>query len=377
MRTIVRETEYDCGCKYLPESVSLEQALKVGFNESEYPPFCVDHPDAPAIRAEIDVQIDNSGIETMWLCDRKYLYSSEMHLAPLAPSNPLRYGVMIHSGFEHFWEAVKEGKDYETASVRAEDAFMEQWIDSGGLVDRARTDDMAQAIFAKYATFVMSRDLAGYKWEVEDTEVNGSIYLEKIKVGIENHNIYYVINVDMVVMCDGKRWIVDYKTHSGNYFGDDWVKPWQMSSQMTGYIATYQELLNREVAGVQIVGILIKMLKSGPQPDFLPIEIRKTQGLIDEWKKDILATYQRIIINRRSGYWPKCDKACDKWYASCPYMNVCEEDPALRHLQLENNYRTVVWDADNRKEIEIGTDGRTVIHKSRDFNIDILAQLDK
>jgi hypothetical protein len=376
MRTIVTEIEYDCGCKLIPQRLNLERALAVGFDESNFEPFCRDHPTSPAIRVEKDVRIDNSGIESMWLCDRRHLYASEQHLRPMLESNALDYGSMLHWGFENFWKGVKEGLAYEDAGIKAEDAFMEMWLDKGGLVDDVRNDELARAIFANYPIFVQNTELAGDKWEPEAAEVAGGIFLQTIKVGIENHNIFYVINVDLTVHCRGKRWIVDYKSHKNSGFYPMWIKPWQTSSQMTGYIYTYRQLVGDEVAGVFIVGVLVKMLKAGPAPDFIIIPVEKTDGLLEEWRRDLLATYQRLIINRRSGHWAKNDKACDKW-GGCPYIELCVTDPSLRQLSIDSNFRRVVWDADQRKAFEVDDSGIKSKEREREFNIDILAQLDK
>jgi hypothetical protein len=377
MKTLVTTIEYDCGC-----TVEFDEAHEINATiypsererEEAIPRFCDDHPDAPAVAIDKDVRLDYSGLSPIWLCDRLYEYTQEERLRTLAPANALRFGTWIHAGMEIFWKAVKEGHDIETASEIAAQQFQDLWTDNGGLLDDVRTDETAYAIFPKYPIFLQNQMLAGEAWRPKEMEISGAVSLGTIKVGLETHNIYYVVNIDLT--CDKGEgtplWLFDFKTHKNSGFYPQWIRPWDVSHQMTGYLYCYRELTHNDCAGINIIGILVKRLKSGPAPDFITIPQTRTEGQLEEWRRDILASYQRIVINRRANHWMKCDSACSKW-GICDFMPVCGSDPRERQGVINLNYQKVFWDAEKRQEIQI--EAPALAADSGEFRVDFMRYL--
>ena len=199
------------------------------------------------------LQLDNSGMETSTTCPRSFFYSS-IQARVAKGGEALVYGSAHHEGLEAYYK----GKSIQEVRSAVLNTF-EQGQEMGWRTPESALDSVTQYI-AKYKneTIKPLRDgedkpmvevpfsIPLGEIEVDDffqidrsflvnpegdtciagTKPDGSFYINKL-------TIFWTGKIDMFVLMDGGKWIMDHKTSSIK--GESYYADFELSHQTVGY----------------------------------------------------------------------------------------------------------------------------------------------
>ena len=132
----------------------------------------------------------------------------------------------------------------------------------------------------------------------------------------------------------GVYFIDDEKT-SGQ-LGENWMKSWNLASQMTGYVWGAQSF-GFQISGVCIrgVSVQVKALRH------LQVMEQRDNWMIDRWLKQLQRDVKRAISMWEEGYWDfALDDACSS-YGGCDLLGVCtSKNP---EMWLDSDFEEDTW----------------------------------
>lgn len=301
---------------------------------------------------------DNTKLES-YTCEMRGHYAMERHLVPKEPAEALAFGIGMHAARET-WIKKSLQNDYEDNPVEAAKiAFKEAWEKELSFdvreVLEINGDRRSYANFCRlFDAYVNVFPITMYD-KIIAIETPFTLYLGTTPKGVE---ISWSGILDLAVEWQGGLFYDDLKT-SSYVIDDKFFSKFRLSGQLTGYAWAGQELGMGNFSGIMIHGIEVKVpqdglkLKKDGTPyarqgravkdmigvDIIPIRPEH----IEEWKKDTLRKIDKIYEAREIKHWTRNRGEICNSFTGCQFRKVCEAIPDLREGQIEQFYKTKVW----------------------------------
>ena len=271
---------------------------------------------------------DNSTLDSMRVCPRRYYYSKVRRWKADRNALPLVFGSSWHASMDYLWA-------HPTAKVEKvfEEGFLKEWnksefADSDLFDTFPRTPARAFDMLKKYIERYQS-------WLENNIKV---IEIEKafiVPLSESHQELFYIGKWDKLYKEGNFYHIVDHKTSSS--FANTWLNSWSPNGQVDGYLYAGHMEYGDLFKSVMIDGALV----SKTTIDFRRVPIERQIDMLDNWKWEVLDLIEQIIYYedrlveiRASGdtekflhTFPKCTTSCTSYYGTCPYMDLCKFVP--------------------------------------------------
>jgi len=304
--------------------------------------------------------IDNSTYEVLMECERKAFYQIVRKRQPKGRANPLNFGSAVHAGLDARYKVGGIATDTLPMQLQSAMGFLE-----GNPTDDWRTAELLIDVLSLYSRTYQCED-----FEVLSNSETGEKFVE-LPFGVEFGEIELVeetllpsLNddgsmsmltlskipvvwsgkIDLVVIHNGKYWLVDHKTTS--MFGDSYFEQYRMSSQFLGYKWALEKTLGIKIEGVMINVLAIrKPTKTGKGCTFHRQWMPAPDHAVPEWRDNTLTNITNWFQCLLDGYVPMRTTSCrTKWHSNCQYINVCTMLPQSREVYLmTGDFEEVTW----------------------------------
>ena len=271
---------------------------------------------------------DNSTLDSMRVCARRYYYSKVRRWKPDRTNIALVFGSGWHASMDFLW-----ANPLATAEEVWEKGFLVEWnksefVESDLFDTFPRTPARAFDMLKKYIERYQS-------WLEHNIEV---VEIEKpfiVPLSESYQNLFYIGKWDKLYK-EGKFYhIIDHKTSSS--FADSWLNSWSPNGQVDGYLYAGHMEYGDLFKSVLIDGALV----SKTQIDFRRVPIERQIDMLDNWKWDVIDLIEQIMYyeNRLSEEraakespkflkaFPKCTTSCTSYFGKCPYLDLCKYVP--------------------------------------------------
>lgn len=282
--------------------------------------------------------IDNTSLEMFTTCPRQAQFYIVKKREKASNSGAKNFGSAMHLSLE------KLRKGFDEPLVKEE--ILQYFTTNPQDPEEWRTPDLALKTFSLYCknypfdNFVILKDPKGTLMvELPFAIPIGSVTM----ANAATVPIVWTGKIDLLVACEGKTFVWDYKTTSmlGTQFFDEFAN----SSQMLGYAWAAQHILEKPVAGV-IVDALCnrKPSKTGNATQFDRQAIYFTQDRISEWTHNTLAICSDFLSHASRDFFPMHTKWCVAKYGKCQFFDVCTSPIEQREFILGTDlYKNVTW----------------------------------
>lgn len=258
-------------------------------------------------------------------CPRKAFYARRLRLGNPTPSSAIRFG--------EAWHALHEARDqYDNGTLVAETLAKLHWQDP----------------FDDYRTAAKLR--LGYdRWLLQD-HVSAMQVVKKefaVNTPIGDGPEPYEGRVDALVQYDNATWVLDYKT-TGR-LDADWITLYRASNQFKWYYLAIAET-TEGIAGVLVdLYHATKGTKSGKEPAdregnrFHLLPITYTAAQLAEARTEFTQASLLWKFMQENELYPKNTANCLQYGVSCPFLDLCDADPAVRE-RLQSAFPTDTFD---------------------------------
>ena len=162
--------------------------------------------------------------------------------------------------------------------------------------------------------------------------------------------IYWTGILDRIVEFQGETYFLELKT-SSRRIDENWLRQFQVSSQLRGYIWAGQQIIGKEFAGAIIHGVEKGAI---PKTDRGKRSISEMLGasivevspqLIEKWRVNTLHKIEAIQAAEAAGsYIQNLGDACNAYnFSGCPYRQLCGNPKEIRERLIESEYVKRVW----------------------------------
>lgn len=266
---------------------------------------------------------DNSTLDVMRVCPRRFYYSKVRKWKPDKESIALLFGSAWHASMDYLWQH---------PSADANEAFgpFQKLWDSSEFADSLDFDSFPRTPARAYD--MLSKYIDRYRNWLQDIQL---LEVEKsfiVPLSEELQKLFYVGNWDKVFIDRGHIYIADHKTTGS--FANSWLNSWSPNGQIDGYLYSGHLYYGDEFRGVLIDGALVQKTSI----DFRRIPVERQTGMLEQWRWEVIDLIEQIIyyenlLNqiRSSGEaqdtlrtFPKCTTSCTSYYGQCPYLDLCK-----------------------------------------------------
>lgn len=266
--------------------------------------------------------VDSQLYETIQLCPQKYNLSFNFNIRPFKKKFALERGSVVHSFFEDYYLALKEGIEWEKA------------LDIG--VQAANKS-------AHETETLLSEEI---EWEIEMLKRAAHFYRfdgwkpieveQPFLVQIYDSDdlaIYLAGKIDLVTDTTSLKNVpVDHKSYSR------WMEPSKSTNQFIFYaLATDSRYLIVNRIGTQ------KTLQDNER--FRRVTLSYTREYLENEKKNIIWWVKQLQFHVETGTWPKNRSSCDK-FGGCDFKPLCdaENESAFKWLMDTMFKKVEPWD---------------------------------
>lgn len=313
------------------------------------------HPELPPLADVLTngdtLLIDNTNLEEMTTCGRRFEYSKIRSRRAVAEKPALRYGSVIHLALEDryknpdFIASLDEPKQVEhmVNFMATNPCPDEEWRNVNSAVEAIRK-------FNRQPDSNETMTLPNGKPAVE---LPFAHLLGKFRNPLgspEWINVVYTGRIDRWVKRGEMTFTLDHKTTS--QLGPGFNEQQKMNSQHLGYMWALWKSLGVKCNGYIINAICTrKPTKTGNQHELAEYTYYKSWDLVDEWYDNMIHLIHRILFHYAHGYFPMETVWCVWKYGRCPFLDVCELPPKDRLLMLNSNlYKENKWSPLNERE---------------------------
>ena len=267
------------------------------------------------------IRISHSAIRQLTSCPRLTLFEKELRLYPVYGSIAMKYGSAYHAAMEAYY---KSGKDLNAA------------IETAALYWSKPTIQDIQDDYRNLENLITSIVFYHERYQYDNTEIMGIqehrietelLLSEEEKDRYGDISVLFVAVIDLVLVIDGMKWVVDFKTTSVEL-------PYLASRlrrmpQLMGYQFVGQDAL-KEISGTMIYYHQLKATKSrttglygAPKIDFMPFPQIYSRKDYNDWRSYVI--FKAFMLNKakEAGYPPDFN-ACFEFNRSCPYLPLCD-----------------------------------------------------
>ncbi len=273
------------------------------------------------------VFFDNSTLDSMRVCPRRFYFSKIRRWKPDRESLPLVFGSAWHASMDYLWAhpnctLEQSFEPFQTLWDQS------QFAGSEDFDSFPRTPARAKDMLARYIDRYQS-------WLANNIEV---LEVEKpfiVPLSESQQNLFYIGKWDKVYREGGSIYITDHKTSSS--FSSTWLDSWSPNGQVDGYLYAGHMTYGDAFKAVMIDGVLVQ--KSSI--DFRKVPIERQIDMLDTWKWEVLdlieqiSYYESELLRTRSEFeetkkrepflraFPKCTTSCTAYYGKCPFHDLC------------------------------------------------------
>lgn len=280
---------------------------------------------------------DNSTLENMRVCPRKFYFSQIRHFQPAGLRMPLIFGSSIHSALDFIWENISKYQRKELLQGAMVN-FLEVWKAEGA--DQADELDIFPRTPSK-ALEILEGYLERYKGDLQRIELIGIEQPFIVPLSLDDETVFYIGKLDKIYKDAYGIHILDHKTAST--ISTTWINSFSPNGQVDGYLHAGYTTFGSEFSGVMIDGLLVTKTVNPKGDKYLRIPINRQPSQLDAWNWEVSdlidmieLNEERLIEYRESGCkqnflpaFPKCTTSCTQYYGTCPYLDLCKywDDP--------------------------------------------------
>lgn len=296
--------------------------------------------------------IDNSALELLMNCPRKFEYSFLRKRVLANSQAALNFGQGVHQALAQRYKQF--GKHLPSNANEVMEAVLNQHFNNYPQPD----NDFRSPALAKRLIEWYNKVYKAETWEVVEfngkPQVEVSFTHELGEVGFHGYPKLKVVlmgRMDLAIKEPHGIWVMDHKT--GSVFGEGFWNTQKMLWQCKGYVWAYQQSYGEKPIGYYIDGIRVRPPKKDdefdPEQGFKRDDFRReayvvTDDDLTEWKDNILATCEELLFHYSRGMLPRRTTHCQSKYGRCSYCDVCSLPEQSRLAMLASSqYQDNVW----------------------------------
>lgn len=311
------------------------------------------------------LQTDNSSLEVMLTCPRKYLYQVVFG-RQTGPAAPLTYGSAIHEALD-IWYSTPDRKAHDEALwIKMCQGAAEAW-DNNYPPTEWRTLDRAIDTLSKYREqypsepfnvlaaeqafsvplgeldlgntglpFTWSQLVEPSSWPQED--------IGDLKVNINKLLVFWTGKIDLVTEENNRLWIWDHKTSS--VLGQSYFDQFELAQQTLGYTWAGNQIEDQPIFGFGLnVIVSRKPTRTGTGNEFHRRKFIYPKERVDEFPHNTMRIMETLVSYLIKDDFPKHSSWCvSKYMQKCPYFDVCAAASQDRGTILfSDNYVDNTW----------------------------------
>ena len=280
--------------------------------------------------------MDMSQFDMFRLCEERFNNRYNLNKTATTKAPQLDRGTLVHLACETYYEMLKDGSNYQDASVAALSKIRQAAV---------LTTDLEPEVVNRVIDVM--EEYFDY-WRVADQNLH--------IVAVENPFLYLLHEDDEVrIHLAGKIDIItsdnkyenkpmDHKSYDRTYEVN------RMSNQFKNYCyATKSNYLDVNLIGFQ------KTLK--PHEKYRRVPLSYDPYILEAWKQNVIKVMYHYLTCIAENSWPLNETSCDKYNRRCEYFNVCDSSGAeAKFYKLNADFITVEpWDVSKvlRKASEV------------------------
>ena len=270
---------------------------------------------------------DNSTLDSMRVCPRRFYYSKIRRWKPDYDSIHLLFGSAWHASMDYLWQNPFAKLDEAFAAFEAV-WNSSQFAESESFDTYPKTPGRAREVLAKY----IERYAQWLQNNIEVIEIEHAFI---VPLSESDQKLFYVGKWDKLYKEGMFYHILDHKTTSS--FSTGWLNSWSPNGQVDGYLYSGHMQYGEKFKSVVIDGALIQ--KSSI--DFKRVPVERQIDMLDQWKWEVLDLielvyyYENQLKEIRNSSkqekflrtFPKCTTSCTSYFGSCPFLDLCKFVP--------------------------------------------------
>ena len=303
---------------------------------------------------------DNTKLSAWQNCEQQGHYAHPLNgpgIVAKEPSIALAFGLGFHAAAEEWCnQAIRLRLEDEATQY---EAFL-----------KARNQELPPEVIEhidmtqnKHSVANFQRLFRGYKekfpvslYKPLEVERPFRIRLGEAKPGLA---IYWTGVLDRIVEFQGGTYFLELKT-SSHRIDETWLRQFQVSGQLRGYIWAGQQLLGKAFDGAIIHGVekapIPKTGRARSVGELIGASmVEVAPELLEEWRHNTLDKIASIHAAAAAGRYTKnLGDACNAYnFSGCPYRNLCGAPIGMRQQITEERYVKRVWNplADRRSVV--------------------------
>lgn len=273
---------------------------------------------------------DNSMLDTMRVCPRKFYFSHIRFFQPTGHRIPLIFGTAWHAAMDAVWEMAKKVDKQNELVFIGHEAFKKSWI-AQGMADANEFDLHPRT--PSYAHTLLEEYIDRYYTELKRIEIMAIETPFIVPMGFEDEKIYYIGKWDKVFRDYLGIQVLDHKTCS--QMGNSWASSFSPNGQMDGYLHAGHMTYGPEFHGVLVDGVQVAKTKR----EMMRIPLQRQVEQLDAWAWevedliDLIKLNEERLVDIRTGEtptenflqaFPKCTTSCTSYFGTCPFLDICK-----------------------------------------------------
>lgn len=302
---------------------------------------------------------DNTSLELLMTCPRKYQLTIIEGWRSKTPSATLDFGKLYHAALEIVDVCVHSGLSLQEALRRAIREVLNATTyrvvrveGTNFIVSEADPGEKVTLSFwtplDKYRTReALVRSIVWYYEQYQETlpvvtlpngkpalELSFSFPMELRKQG---HDILWCGHIDKIIEFGPTRMILERK-HTKTTLSQHYFDQYAMSNQVTGYIFAGKVCFNVDLRGAVIDAAQLLVDATRYQRS----QQLRTPAQLTEWHADTIRWIEHAEAYSAVNYWPMNKASCNN-YGGCPFRDVCSSDPSVRASKLNTHFQKRFW----------------------------------
>jgi hypothetical protein len=265
---------------------------------------------------------------------------------------PMAIGGWWSDVMERFYNNLRDNKQVSNDDIQtfAVQSWAEARLDLASLHEPdkfASFGDLAGAVLMLHEYYTSQYLIDQRNWKVIGVE-EGFGLKKEIRLGeTRNCVVYWIGKPDLVVVENGRLTPVDHKTVSridGSTIGR--YKP---SAQMSGYVFACEELAKQLGYPIRVDRCVVNICsRSRPsdnprngkkKPRFIRAYPNFSREELDEWRRRVVSTCDRLATCIRTNTWNWNDTACSNFFMrDCDYKKLHSVTPSAREFILAADF---------------------------------------
>ena len=289
---------------------------------------------------------DSTSLSTFLECPRKYQLMMLEQIGAKENPTALRFGILFHSGLEHYDKLIVAGHDHdaaqhamvkylleETWDERSEESPGHPWH-SGlepGTIDPYKNRDTLIRSCVWYTEHYIHDNLKTLVLR------NGAAAIEfsfRLEIG---NGLLWCGHLDKVADFQGNHYVLDRKTTKttpGQYY----FSQFDLSVQMSGYMLAGKLIFDTPIRGVFVdcAQVAVNFTRFERMPTM------RSELMVEEFLAEVYTWVAKAHACADANEWPRNLTSCSK-YSGCQYRKICAADPRIRDSIIKSDYVRKEW----------------------------------